>query len=125
MGQVLPRPPPQAQPVRKRRAVGDAHAPLPQDVEFLWQEGHTAHATKECAMATTVGMLAVYERVLRDVMAVPVVKGVKSPSERFAGADETYTVEALMQNGWALQAGTSHFLGQGFAKAFNVSFSNA
>ena len=90
--------------------------------EFLWQEGHTAHATKEEADTTAREMLDVYEEVCRDVLAMPVVKGVKSATERFAGADETYTIEALMQNGWALQSGTSHFLGQNFAKAFDVTF---
>mmetsp|Transcript_55985 Transcript_55985/g.99381 ORF Transcript_55985/g.99381 Transcript_55985/m.99381 type:complete len:643 (+) Transcript_55985:48-1976(+) len=90
--------------------------------EFLWQEGHTAHATREEADATAREMLDVYADVCKDVLAVPVVKGIKSATERFAGADETYTIEALMQNGWALQSGTSHFLGQNFAKAFDVLY---
>ncbi|WP_143309991.1 proline--tRNA ligase [Chitinophaga vietnamensis] len=92
--------------------------------EFLWQEGHTAHATAEEAIAETEQMLDVYADFAEQYMAVPVIKGVKSPSERFAGAVETYCVEALMQDGKALQAGTSHFLGQNFAKAFDVQFSN-
>lgn len=92
--------------------------------EFLWQEGHTAHATKEEALAEAVQMQGVYEEVVQNIMAIPVVKGFKSDSERFAGADETYTIEALMQDGKALQAGTSHFLGQNFAKAFDVKFVN-
>lgn len=92
--------------------------------EFLWQEGHTAHATADEAIAETRQMLEVYADFAENYMAVPVVKGVKSPSERFAGAVDTYCIEALMQDGKALQAGTSHFLGQNFAKAFDVQFSN-
>lgn len=92
--------------------------------EFLWQEGHTAHATKEEAIAETEQMLEVYATFAEEFMAVPVVKGVKSPNERFAGAEDTYCIEALMQDGKALQAGTSHFLGQNFAKAFDVKFSD-
>jgi prolyl-tRNA synthetase len=92
--------------------------------EFLWQEGHTAHATKQEALDETVTMINVYADVLENFMAIPVVKGVKTPSERFAGADDTYCIEALMQDGKALQAGTSHFLGQNFAKAFDVKFTN-
>jgi len=90
--------------------------------EFLWQEGHTAHATRECALSTTVEMIDMYAEFASEMLAMPVVRGVKSPSERFAGADETYTIEALMQNGWALQAGTSHFLGQNFGRAFGVEY---
>lgn len=90
--------------------------------EFLWQEGHTAHATGEEAKAFSLEILDLYETVCRDILAVPVIKGIKSPSERFAGADETFTIEALMQNGWALQSGTSHYLGQNFAKAFKVYY---
>lgn len=90
--------------------------------EFLWQEGHTAHATKEEAIEETVKMLHVYADFVENWMAVPVIKGVKTPSERFAGADDTYCIEALMQDGKALQAGTSHFLGQNFAKAFDVKY---
>src|SRR3954464_15687829 len=92
--------------------------------EFLWQEGHTAHATKEEAIAETRQMLDVYADFVENWMAVPVIKGVKTASERFAGADDTYCIEALMQDGKALQAGTSHFLGQNFAKAFDVKFTN-
>lgn len=92
--------------------------------EFLWQEGHTAHATKEEALEESVKMLNVYADFAEKYMAVPVIKGVKSANERFAGALETYTIEALMQDGKALQSGTSHFLGQNFAKAFDVKFIN-
>jgi prolyl-tRNA synthetase len=90
--------------------------------EFLWQEGHTAHATKEEAIAETEKMLDVYATFAEKYMALPVIKGIKSPNERFAGAVETYCIEALMQDGKALQAGTSHFLGQNFAKAFEVQY---
>ncbi|MEQ8924556.1 MAG: proline--tRNA ligase [Fulvivirga sp.] len=90
--------------------------------EFLWQEGHTAHSTKEEAIAETKQMLEVYAEFAEKFMAMPVLKGVKSESERFAGALDTYCIEALMQDGKALQAGTSHFLGQNFAKAFDVKF---
>ena len=92
--------------------------------EFLWQEGHTAHATKEEALEETVKMLDVYADFAENFMALPVIKGVKTPNERFAGAEDTYCIEALMQDGKALQAGTSHFLGQNFAKAFDVKFSD-
>jgi len=92
--------------------------------EFLWQEGHTAHATKEEAIEETERMLGVYATFAEEFMAVPVIKGVKTASERFAGAEETYCIEAMMQDGKALQAGTSHFLGQNFAKAFDVKYSN-
>lgn len=92
--------------------------------EFLWQEGHTAHATKEEAITEAELMQEVYARFAEDYMAMPVVKGRKTANERFAGAEETYTIEALMQDGKALQAGTSHFLGQNFAKAFDVKFLN-
>lgn len=90
--------------------------------EFLWQEGHTAHATSEEAIEETKRMLDVYANFAENWMAIPVLKGVKSPNERFAGAVETFCIEALMQDGKALQAGTSHFLGQNFAKAFEVKF---
>lgn len=90
--------------------------------EFLWQEGHTAHATKHEAIEETERMLEVYANFAENFMAMPVVKGIKTANERFAGADETYCIEALMQDGKALQAGTSHFLGQNFAKAFDVKF---
>lgn len=92
--------------------------------EFLWQEGHTAHATEQEALEETERMLNVYAEFAEKYMAMPVLKGVKSANERFAGALETYCIEALMQDGKALQAGTSHFLGQNFAKAFDVQFSD-
>jgi len=92
--------------------------------EFLWQEGHTAHATKKEAIAEAKQMQEVYAEFAENFMAMPVVKGAKSESERFAGAEETFTIEALMQDGKALQAGTSHFLGQNFAKAFDVKFTS-
>ncbi len=93
--------------------------------EFLWQEGHTAHATKAEAVEESEKMMNVYADFAENFMAIPVVKGLKTENERFAGAEETYCIEALMQDGKALQAGTSHFLGQNFAKAFDVKFSNA
>ena len=92
--------------------------------EFLWQEGHTAHATKEEAIEETKMILDLYADFAENWMAMPVIKGVKTPNERFAGAEDTYCIEALMQDGKALQAGTSHFLGQNFAKAFDVKFSD-
>ena len=92
--------------------------------EFLWQEGHTAHATKAEAVEETTRMLDVYADFVENWMALPVIKGVKSANERFAGAEDTYCIEAMMQDGKALQAGTSHFLGQNFAKAFDVKFSD-
>ncbi len=92
--------------------------------EFLWQEGHTAHATREEALEEATKMLNVYADFAENYMAVPVIKGVKSANERFAGAIETFTIEAMMQDGKALQSGTSHFLGQNFAKAFDVKFIN-
>ena len=98
--------------------------PFLRSSEFLWQEGHTAHATRDEALATAEEMLDVYAEVVEHFLAVPVVRGAKSAIERFAGADETYTIEALMPNGWALQSGTSHFLGQNFARAFDVRFQN-
>ncbi len=93
--------------------------------EFLWQEGHTAHATKEEAIKEAETMLEIYKNFAEQYLAIPVLTGVKSEGERFAGAVETYAIEALMQDGKALQAGTSHFLGQNFAKAFDVKFLNA
>ncbi|WP_291275910.1 proline--tRNA ligase [Flavobacterium sp.] len=92
--------------------------------EFLWQEGHTAHATRQEAIEESEQMMHVYADFVQNFMAIPVVKGLKTESERFAGAEETYCIEALMQDGKALQAGTSHFLGQNFAKAFDVKFAN-
>ena len=96
--------------------------PFLRTAEFLWQEGHTAHATRAEAIEEAQLIHEVYARFAEDHMAMPVIKGVKSTNERFAGADETYTIEALMQDGRALQAGTSHFLGQNFAKAFDVKY---
>jgi prolyl-tRNA synthetase len=92
--------------------------------EFLWQEGHTAHATKQEAIAESELMLDVYTTFVEQFMAMPVIRGRKTESERFAGADDTYCIEAMMQDGKALQAGTSHFLGQNFAKAFDVKFAD-
>lgn len=92
--------------------------------EFLWQEGHTAHATREEAEARAKQMLEVYHDFAKDILAIPMVRGVKSETERFAGALDTYTIEAMMQDGKALQSGTSHFLGQNFGKAFDVKFVN-
>ena len=99
--------------------------PFLRTAEFLWQEGHTAHATSAEAIAEAQQMHEVYARFAEDYMAMPVVKGAKTANERFAGAEETYTIEALMQDGKALQAGTSHFLGQNFAKAFDVKYSDS
>jgi prolyl-tRNA synthetase len=93
--------------------------------EFLWQEGHTAHATRSEAIEESEKMMQVYAAFAENFMAIPVIKGLKTETERFAGAEETYCIEALMQDGKALQAGTSHFLGQNFAKAFDVKFANA
>lgn len=93
--------------------------------EFLWQEGHTAHATRKEAVEEAEQMMNVYADFVENFMAIPVIKGLKTETERFAGAEETYCIEALMQDGKALQAGTSHFLGQNFAKAFDVKFANA
>ena len=93
--------------------------------EFLWQEGHTAHATRQEAIEESEKMMHVYADFAQNFMAIPVIKGLKTETERFAGAEETYCIEALMQDGKALQAGTSHFLGQNFAKAFDVKFANA
>ena len=90
--------------------------------EFLWQEGHTAHETQAEAMEETLKMLDVYADVVENVMAVPVVKGQKTDSEKFPGAVTTYCIESLMQDGKALQAGTSHYLGQNFSKAFEIKF---
>ena len=92
--------------------------------EFLWQEGHTAHATRQEALDETIQMNKIYAKFAEKFMAIPVIEGTKTESERFAGAIETYCIEALMQDGKALQAGTSHFLGQNFAKAFDVKFAN-
>jgi len=99
--------------------------PFLRTAEFLWQEGHTAHATRQEALEEAQQMHEVYARFAEDYMAMPVIKGAKTANERFAGAEETYTIEALMQDGKALQAGTSHFLGQNFAKAFDVKFADS
>jgi prolyl-tRNA synthetase len=99
--------------------------PFLRSAEFLWQEGHTAHATEADAVATAEEMIDVYADLAKELLAIPTVRGLKSPTERFAGAEATYTIEALMQNNWALQSGTSHFLGQNFARAFDVNFQNA
>jgi len=99
--------------------------PFLRTAEFLWQEGHTAHATREEAIEEAEQMHEVYARFAEDYMAMPVIKGAKTANERFAGAEETFTIEALMQDGKALQAGTSHFLGQNFAKAFDVKFADS
>jgi prolyl-tRNA synthetase len=97
--------------------------PFLRTTEFLWQEGHTAHATRDEAVLEAQMIHDIYADFTENWMAMPVVKGVKTANERFAGADDTYTIEALMQDGKSLQAGTSHFLGQNFARAFDVSFS--
>ena len=92
--------------------------------EFLWQEGHTIHATKEEALTETIQMLNIYAEFCEKYLAMPVIKGVKTEKERFAGAEETYTIEAFMHDGKALQSGTSHYFGDGFAKAFDIQFSD-
>lgn len=92
--------------------------------EFLWQEGHTVHATKAEAVDETLKMLEVYTNFAEQVMAMPVIRGIKTPDEKFPGAEDTYTIEAMMQDQKALQAGTSHFLGQNFAKSSNIKFTN-
>ncbi|MDP6932408.1 MAG: His/Gly/Thr/Pro-type tRNA ligase C-terminal domain-containing protein, partial [Myxococcota bacterium] len=99
--------------------------PFLRTAEFLWQEGHTAHATRQEAFEEAERMLQVYRDFCHEFLAIPVVPGIKTANERFAGAEETYTIEGMMQNGWALQAGTSHFLGQNFARAFDVTFQNS
>ena len=126
LDQFIPRPAYLVQPVGKRVPLGNAYSSclFLRTAEFLWQEGHTAHATREEAEEEAVKMLNVYAEFAEKYMAVPVVKGVKSANERFAGALNTYTIEAMMQDGKALQSGTSHFLGQNFAKAFDVQFVN-
>ena len=98
--------------------------PILRTSEFLWQEGHTAHANREEAIAKTEQMLGIYTEIIRRELAIPFIAGEKTAHERFAGAERTYTMEALMQDGKALQLGTSHFLGQNFAKAFHVQFAN-
>jgi prolyl-tRNA synthetase len=103
--------------------MGDENTIVLRTAEFLWQEGHTAHATTNGGYRRIGEMMNVYADFAEDFMAIPVVKGIKTETERFAGAEETYCIEALMQDGKALQAGTSHFLGQNFA--FDVKFANA
>jgi len=98
--------------------------PFLRTVEFLWQEGHTAHATKEEAMEETIRMLNVYADFAENMLAMPVIKGLKTDKERFAGAEATYTIEALMHDGKSLQSGTSHYFGDGFAKAFGIQFTD-
>src|SRR5258708_19929272 len=106
-------------------ARGDMrHGLFLRTTEFLWQEGHTAHATAEEAVAETKQMLEIYATFAEEYMALPVIRGVKTESERFAGAVDTYCIEALMQAGKALQAGTSHFLGHNFAQASHLNFSH-
>jgi prolyl-tRNA synthetase len=95
-----------------------------QHLRQLWQEGHTAHATEEEAREETFKILDLYNEFIEEVLAIPVIRGQKTPSEKFAGAVDTYSVEAMMKDGKALQAGTSHYLGQNFAKAFNIQFTD-
>lgn len=102
--------------------MGNADQTFLRTTEFLWQEGHTAHSTENEAIEEALKMHEVYTRFAEDYMAMPVIKGAKTANERFAGAVDTFTIEAMMQDGKALQAGTSHYLGQNFAKAFNVKF---
>lgn len=104
--------------------MGNAYQAFLRTTEFLWQEGHTAHATRDEAVLEAQMIHDIYADFTENWMAMPVVKGVKTANERFAGAEDTYTIEALMQDGKSLQAGTSHFLGQNFARAFDVSFLN-
>ncbi len=99
--------------------------PFLRSSEFLWQEGHTAHATREEAVEETQRMLNVYADFCRETLAIPVIKGKKTDKEKFAGAEETYTIEALMHDGRALQSGTSHYFGDGFARAFNITYTDA
>lgn len=121
---VLPRPADPLQPVGERRTLEMRTRLFLRTAEFLWQEGHTAHATKEEAIEEATRMIHVYQKFVEEWMGVPVIVGHKSPNERFAGAVDTLTIEALMQDGKALQSGTSHFLGQNFAKAFDVQYIN-
>ena len=104
--------------------MGNENKALLRTSEFLWQEGHTAHATAEEAEKEALDILELYRKLLEDFLAIPVFTGIKSDSEKFAGADKTYCIEAMMKDKKALQAGTSHNLGQNFAKAFNVKFQN-
>ena len=122
MDSVLPRSSGADQPVEQRSPLGTAHKTFLRTLEFYWQEGHTAHATYEEAEAETRQMLDIYADFAINEAAVPVIPGRKSSSERFAGADATYSIEAMMGDGKALQAGTSHNLGQNFAKAFEIKY---
>ena len=108
----------------QRRALGNAHPPFLRTTEFLWQEGHTAHADEAGAMAETMLALDLYGEVARDVAALPAVAGEKTPGERFAGAARTFTIEAMMRDGKALQAGTSHYMGTNFAEAFGIRYTS-
>ena len=117
----LPRPAYSSEPMGECRSLGDENAFVLTYCRVLWQEGHTAHATKEEAIQEAETMLDVYATFVEEVMAIPVLRGLKTEGERFAGALETYCIEALMQDGKALQQ-ASHFLGQNFAKAFDVKF---
>ena len=101
---------------------GKTTRPFLRTMEFLWQEGHTMHETAEEAIAETEQMLNIYAQLCEDVLAIPVVKGRKTDKEKFAGAEATYTIEAMMHDGKSLQAGTSHYFGDGFAKAFDIQF---
>ena len=107
-----------------RCALGEGDKTIPSLREFLWQEGHTAHATAEEAEARTIQMLNVYADFCEDVLAIPVIKGRKTDKEKFAGAEATYTIESLMHDGKALQSGTSHNFGDGFARAFGVQYTD-
>jgi prolyl-tRNA synthetase len=105
-------------------ALGETTRPFLRSTEFYWQEGHTAHATADEAVEETIRMLNVYADFYRDYLAIPVVKGQKTEKEKFAGAVNTYTVEAMMHDGKALQSATSHYFGDGFAKAFDIQYSD-
>ena len=107
-----------------RRPLGKTTRPFLRSREFLWQEGHTAHATAEEAKARTIQMLNVYANFCEEVLAIPVIKGRKTDKEKFAGAEATYTIESLMHDGKALQSGTSHNFGDGFAKAFDIQYTD-
>ena len=119
---VLPRFAGADESVEQRRALGTAHQAFLRTLEFYWQEGHTAHATREEAVFETRQMLDVYTDFAVNEAAIPVIPGAKSDAEKFAGADITYSIEAMMGDGKALQSGTSHFLGQNFAQAFEVKY---
>ncbi len=122
MDQILPRSACFDQPVGQCGPLGNAHPLFLRTLEFYWQEGHTAHATQQEAEEETLRMLDVYADFAENEAAVPVIRGRKSVTERFAGAKETYSIEAMMGDARALQSGTSHFLGQNFAKAFDIQY---